>query len=255
VRWLVGDVQGCARELDDLLEQVRFDPGRDELWCLGDLVNRGPDSLGALRLWMDVGGRGLLGNHDVYALRAHDRRTARRKDTLDDLFAAPDVDGLLRALLELPVLVELPGGTGFDPVWVVHAGLDPTWGDLHEVSRRVNGGAGGMGRLDDPDLAFATTVRCCTPDGRRCKHSGVPEDCPAPFVPWDDLYAGATLVVHGHWARRGYYRGPRTMGLDSGCVYGGTLTAWNHEEDRIVQIPSRASGAGPRRVDLGQRKR
>ncbi len=65
MRWVVGDVQGCARELEALLEAVRFDPARDELVSVGDLVNKGPDSLAVLRLWHDVEGRGVLGNHDV----------------------------------------------------------------------------------------------------------------------------------------------------------------------------------------------
>jgi bis(5'-nucleosyl)-tetraphosphatase (symmetrical) len=67
----------------------------------------------------------------------------------------------------------------------------------------------------------------------------MPQDCEAPYRPWDDLYRGDTLVVHGHWARRGHYRGARTIGLDSGCVYGGKLTAWCQDEDRIVQVAGR----------------
>jgi bis(5'-nucleosyl)-tetraphosphatase (symmetrical) len=241
VHWIVGDVQGCARELDDLLRRVRFDPGRDELWCLGDLVNRGPDSLGALRLWRDVGGHALLGNHDVNALltRAH-RRPSRPGDTLDELFRADDADDLLGRLRELPILVWLPGGDGGRPVWLVHAGLSPQWNDLDEIARRVNTAPHDDDWLLSADVSFATRVRCCAPDGRRSSHSGPPAGCSPPFVPWDSLYTGDTLVVHGHWAQRGYYRGRRTMGLDSGCVYGGKLTAWCQEEDRIVEIPARS---------------
>jgi len=240
VRWLIGDVQGCARELDDLIESVRFDPGRDELWCLGDLVNRGPDSLAALRLWRDVGGHGLIGNHDVNALRTRaSRRAPRRADTLDALFRATDADELLGRLREQPVLVHLPGDEYVRPVWIVHAGLDPRWSDLEEVARRINDVPHDDDWLESPEVAFATRVRCCTADGDRCDHSGRPEDCPPPFEAWDRFYEGRTLVVHGHWACRGYYRGERTMGLDSGCVYGGKLTAWCQEEDRIVQVPSR----------------
>ena len=68
MRWFIGDLQGCAREFDDLLRKIRFDPQVDEVWCVGDLVNRGPDSLAAVRLWRDIGGHGVVGNHDVYAL-------------------------------------------------------------------------------------------------------------------------------------------------------------------------------------------
>ena len=75
-----------------------------------------------------------------------------------------------------------------------------------------------------------------------CSHKGMPEACPPPCLPWDSFYHGEALVVHGHWAARGYYRGARSMGLDSGCVYGGWLTAWCQEEDRIVRVKSRQQG-------------
>ncbi len=112
--------------------------------------------------------------------------------------------------------------------------------DLDEVACRINAAPHDDAWLEDPDVAFATHVRCCTADGRRSEHSGRAAECPPPFVPWDDFYRGETLVIHGHWARRGFYRGRRTMGLDSGCVYGGKLTAWCQEEDRIVQVPGRS---------------
>jgi bis(5'-nucleosyl)-tetraphosphatase (symmetrical) len=242
MRWVLGDVQGCAREMDDLIRWVRFDAQRDELWCLGDLVNRGPDSLAALRLWRDVGGKSLLGNHDIYALLAHARRRPRKRDTLDALFDAPDADTLLAGLRGLPVLAHLRDDDGVRSAWLVHAGLDPRWTDLDAAAGRVNGGEHDDGWLESEDVAFATQVRCCTADGRRCRHSGRPEECPPPFRPWDRFYEGRTLVVHGHWARRGAYRGKRTMGLDSGCVYGGMLTGWCLEEDRIVQVPARDRG-------------
>jgi bis(5'-nucleosyl)-tetraphosphatase (symmetrical) len=226
MRWLVGDIQGCARELDTLLESIRFDPSRDELWCLGDLINRGPDSLAVLRLWTSIGGRGLLGNHDV--------------STLASLFAAPDAAELMASLRALPILAYLPGRGDGPEVWAVHAGIHPTWSDLPAAATRINDEPHDDDWLRSRDIVFATNVRCCTPDGQGCDHNGRPEDCPPPFLPWDALYSGETLVVHGHWARRGYYRGARTLGLDSGCVYGGSLTAWCQDEDRIVQIPSRA---------------
>jgi bis(5'-nucleosyl)-tetraphosphatase (symmetrical) len=239
VRWLVGDVQGCARELDELLRRVRFDPGRDELWCLGDLVNRGPDSLAALRLWRDVGGRSLLGNHDIYALLARSRRRVRRPDQLDELFAAPDCDDLLGRLRAEPVLVRLPGAAGGPDVVIVHAGLDPRWRELDAIARELAAGPHDDEWLESEPVGFATRVRCCTADGRRSPHNGPPQECPAPFRPWDEFYRGTELVVHGHWARRGYYRGERTMGLDSACVYGGSLSGWCLEEDRLVQVPAR----------------
>lgn len=239
MRWVVGDVQGCARELEQLLETVRFDPARDELWSLGDLINRGPDSLEALRLWRDVGGRAVLGNHDVYALRAHEVPSRRKPDTLDALFEAADGPELLARLRAQPVLVHLDASGGaVGEAWIVHAGLDPRWTDLSAVASTFDAAEHDDAWLEDPDVAFAVRVRCCNEAGKRCRHTGSPESCPEGFRPWDAFYRGESLVVHGHWARRGYYRGRRTMGLDSGCVYGGALTAWCQEEDRIVQIPA-----------------
>ena len=238
MRWLVGDVQGCARELEELLEAIRFDPARDELWCVGDLVNRGPDSLGVLRLWQAVGGRGVIGNHEVYALCARSGRWPRKRDTLQALYDAPDADALLGALRALPALVHLPGEGGPD-AWVVHAGLSPRWSDLPAVAARLAAGPHDDDWLESPDVAFATRVRCCSLEGERHRYDRAPQGCPEGFVPWDSLYEGDALVVHGHWAWRGHYRGRRTIGLDSGCVYGGPLTAWCMEEDRVVQVPSR----------------
>jgi bis(5'-nucleosyl)-tetraphosphatase (symmetrical) len=239
MRWLVGDIQGCALELEELLEEVRFDPNRDELWCLGDLINRGPNSLETLRLWRDVGGRGVLGNHDVYALLAHSGRKKRHPDTLDALFEADDAEALLERLRALPLLAHLPGGDGVRDVWVIHAGLNPTWGKLTKLAKRVNTASHDDDWLESPDVRFGVRVRCCTEDGKLCAHSGDPLGCPPPARPWDEFYTGDALVVHGHWAQRGYYRTDRTMGLDTGCVYGGQLTAWCQEEDRIVRVRGR----------------
>lgn len=243
MRWFIGDLQGCAREFDDLLAAIRFDPARDELWCLGDLVNRGPDSLAAVRLWRDVGGRGVIGNHDIYALLAHDGRWPRKHDTLAALFAAPDGPALLqrmRAMNALEHLAAAPGSKGPD-VWAVHAGLHPLWSDLHALAARVNGRPHDDEWLESPELSFMTRVRCCTETGERSKFDRRPDDCPPPFRPWDELYRGPAPVIHGHWAWRGHYRGPRSIGLDSGCVYGGQLTAWCQDEDRVVQVPARAA--------------
>ena len=244
MRWLVGDVQGCARELERLLTTVRFDPARDELWCLGDLINRGPDSLATARLWRDVGGRGVLGNHEVYALLAASGRWPRKDDTLGELYGAEDGPQLLARLRALDPLVYLPGGDGFAPVWAVHAGIDPRWADLHAVARRLASAPHDDAWLEGPEVSFATRVRCCTAAGERSRYDREPEGCPPPYVPWDSLYRGEVLVVHGHWARRGFYRGPRSMGLDSACVHGGGLTAWSQEEDRIVRVPSLPAASG-----------
>lgn len=236
MRWVVGDIHGCAGAFDRLLGAIRFDPAGDELWSVGDLVNTGPDSAATLRLWRDTGGRGVLGNHDIYALRVHAGTRGRRPDdTLDDLLRAPDAGELFEALRDLPVLVHLPGDRHVREAWVVHAGLRPDWSDLAAVAHRVNTLPRDDARLLDPEIAFATRARCCLPTGEMLASPGPPEECAAPYRPWDSFYRGEVLVVHGHWARRGFYRGERTMSLDSGCVYGERLTAWCQEEDRIVQ--------------------
>jgi bis(5'-nucleosyl)-tetraphosphatase (symmetrical) len=237
MRWFVGDIQGCAHEFDRLLKEIRFDPTRDELWCVGDLVNRGPDSLATLRLWRDVGGKGVLGNHDIYALLARSGRWPRKHDTLAALFAAPDADALLARLRALPPLARLhaPGGA-VPEVWAVHAGLHPQWKDLAAVAAALDAAPHDDAWLERPEVSFVTRVRCCTPSGERSKHDRAPEDCPPPYRPWDAYYRGPALAVHGHWAWRGHYRGKHTLGLDSACVYGERLTAWCQEEDRVVQV-------------------
>lgn len=240
MRWFIGDVHGCARELDDLLRAIRFDAAVDELWFVGDLVNRGPDSAAVLRLVRDVSGRGVVGNHDLYAIRAASGRIPREDDdTLADLLGARDGPELLAALAAWPALVLLPGGPR-DGICLVHAGLHPDWSDLAAVARRLDRAGGEPARRADPDLAFATLVRCCTPEGRRVPWTGPAAECPAPARPWDELYRGERFVVHGHWAKRGLCRTERVLGLDSACAWGGPLTAWCAEEDRLVQVPSRA---------------
>ena len=239
MRWVVGDVHGCAREFGDLLDEIRFDPARDELWSIGDLVNTGPDSLGALRLWNDAGGRAVLGNHDIYAVRARAGSVARRHDHLDELYAAKEGDALLARLRACPAMAhfdreDMPRG-----VWLVHAGVHPLWNDLAAVAARLAAQPHDDDWLHADDINFMTRVRCCDRFGDRAKFTGRPGDAPPPFRPWDDFYTGEDLVVHGHWAMRGVYRGPRTLGLDSACVYGGHLTAWCVEEDRIESVPCR----------------
>lgn len=242
MRWIVGDIQGCARELGDLLDEVRFDPGRDELWCLGDMINRGPDSLAVMRLWRDVRGRAVIGNHEVDALLAHSGTRPRKLRNLKELFEFPDASVLMERLRDLPLLEFLPSAGKGPDVWAVHAGVDPRWADLEGLAAEVNGSPHDDAWLQSAEVDFATNVRCCTREGRRWNHTGPPEDCSEPYRPWDSLYRGGTLIVHGHWAARGHYRGKRTLGLDSGCVYGGKLTAWCQEEDRIVQVPARGKG-------------
>jgi bis(5'-nucleosyl)-tetraphosphatase (symmetrical) len=233
MRWVVGDIHGCAGKLEELLGAIRFDPGRDELWSIGDLVNKGPGSLAVLRLWAGAGARGVLGNQDAYALRVHAGRRKRRPDTLDDLLAASDTDELLAAVRRLPLLARLPGG---GETWLVHAGLHPAWNDLRAVAAEINRPPHDDAWLLSQATQFATKARCCTPDGEMSDQVGPPEDCAPPFRPWDSYYSGTARILHGHWATRDHHRTGRVIGLDSGCVYGGKLTAWCQEEDRVVQV-------------------
>jgi len=243
VRWFVADVQGCVRPLERLLAKIRFDPSADALWHVGDLINRGPHSLETLRLWRDVDGHGVLGNHEVYALMVRAGRWPRKEDTLDALRGAPDAAALFDSMAALPVLTRVAACPtrrdehGAD-VWVVHAGLDPRWTNLSEVAAQLAAAPRELDFYEREDVSCATRIRCCTRDGERSKFHGVPSDCPPPFVAWDRFYEGPITVVHGHWARRGHYRSPNVIGLDSGCVYGGPLTAWSPDSDEVVQVPA-----------------
>ncbi|MEM8963696.1 MAG: metallophosphoesterase [Acidobacteriota bacterium] len=242
MRWILGDLQGCVEPLETFLDHVSFDSSRDELWVAGDLINRGPASLATLRLWRSVGGRSVLGNHELYAIAAYQGRKQRRDDTLDTLFAASDVDELFTELTSLPVLVHLPAVGNGPEAWLVHAGIHPRWKDLPALAAELDDASRSSSFFERDDVRFAATVRCCTAEGERGRGSG--PTCTAPYQPWDSFYHGPTLIVHGHWATRGHYRNAVALGLDSGAVYGGGLTAWCQDEDRIVHIPTRDQRLG-----------
>ncbi|MFM1873556.1 MAG: hypothetical protein RL398_2978 [Planctomycetota bacterium] len=200
-RIFVGDIQGCREPLERLLAAVAFVPGRDRLLPVGDLVNKGPDSPGTLDLLMQLGAEPVLGNHDLHWL-------ARGRET----------DPARRAWLAAQ-----PFARVFDDVVMVHAGLHPLWDE------------GKLTNLTADEQNYAVNVRYCDADGRQ-----PPSDWPPPgppYRPWDDFYRGGKRVVFGHWARRGLVVRPQCVGLDTGCVYGGVLSAWIAEEDRIVQVP------------------
>jgi len=199
-RIFVGDIQGCREPLERLLRAVDYQAGRDRLLPVGDLVNKGPDSPGVLQLLMQIDAEPVLGNHDLHWLKKGKAEDARQRDWLR---AQPFV-------------------RMFDDVILVHGGLHPRWTDDR------------LSSLDDADVDYAVNVRYCDAEGRR-----PPEDWPPPgppFRPWDDFYKGRRRVVFGHWARRGLVVRPQCVGLDTGCVYGGPLTAWIAEDDRIVQV-------------------
>ena len=149
-----------------------FDPEADAIWHVGDLINRGPHSLETLRLWRDIGGRGVLGNHEVYALMVRAGRWPRKADTLDALRDAEDADALFEGLAALPVLTKVaPSATRRHErgpeVWAVHAGVDPRWTELSAVASRLAALPRDLDFFEHDDVSCATRIRCCTPEGER----------------------------------------------------------------------------------------
>ncbi|MHC4261655.1 MAG: metallophosphoesterase [Planctomycetota bacterium] len=237
-RWYVGDIQGCREELELLLESIGFDPSTDDLRPVGDLVNRGPDSLGTLRLLQTLGARPVLGNHDLHLLGVADGTRDRRPgDTLDAVLEAEDRDELLTWLRSQPLLRVDPDS------YQVHAGIHPGWADpTSELDIH------GERTPSTQAVRFATTVRECDASGRQPREES--HDA-ATNRPWFDHYDSdrhtGRGVVFGHWAVRGLVRERNVVGLDSGCVWGGSLTAWCPEEDRQVSIAARAQHQRPGR--------
>ena len=196
---------------------------------MGDFVNRGPDSLGTLRLLRDLKAQGVLGNHDLHLLRVRaGRRKIKRHDTLGQVLEAPDGDELCTWLADRPFLRR------WDDLYLVHAGLHPNWTDPMAALSGIDPG--------DPDAhgAFAVRVRHCDPKGGQPDSETPP--APAPYKPWFEYYDpdihGGRTVVFGHWAMMGLVHRPHLRGLDTGCVWGGRLTAWIAEEDRLVDVPA-----------------
>ena len=245
--YAVGDIQGCYVELQQLLEQIRFDPAKDQLWLVGDLVNRGPDSLQVLRLVKSLGDNAItvLGNHDLHLLAvAEGTAELHRSDTLDEILAAPDRADLLFWLRQQRLLY-----AEGDYV-LVHAGLLPQWsvkqaGKLaHEVEKvlrgddyavflaRMYGNAphtwddelDGYKRLRVIVNAF-TRLRICTIQGEmEFKFKGELEKIPEGYAPWFDLperKSRKATVIFGHWSALGLKVTPNVIALDTGCLWGG----------------------------------
>ena len=231
-RVFIGDLQGCADELDDLLEALEYDPQQHELWFAGDLVNRGPASARTLRRVIALEANSVLGNHDLHLLAtAAGQRRAQSSDTLDDILQAPDRDAMLGWLRTRPLVRQ------WDDIVLVHAGLHPAWEDPRSIAHPLEQALQrGELPLGDPDLAFLTRVRYCDARGAR------PLDDKKPgtgFAPWNEHYRGERLVVCGHWAARGLVQNKFLRALDTGCVWGRELTAWLADDDRIVSVPAR----------------
>jgi bis(5'-nucleosyl)-tetraphosphatase (symmetrical) len=268
--YAIGDVQGCDDELGELLARLKFSADRDQLWLVGDLVNRGPQSLEVLRRVRALGDAAhvVLGNHDLHLLAvSFGKAKLRDGDTLDPVLAAPDRNPLLEWLASRPLLHE-DGAS----LCMVHAGLAPQW-DLAQARACAREAERALQRDppkffdklygDEPDrwqddlrgderLRFIvnclTRLRYLDADGRlMLRAKGSPKKMQGKsLIPWfeaaDARWHGPRMVV-GHWSTLGFYRDARVIALDTGCVWGGSLTALRidtaHAEP--VQISCRAT--------------
>ncbi len=255
--WIIGDVHGCIGTLKRLLKRIAFDPGRDRVIQVGDLANKGPGTLEVLRWAKDLGDRFrmVLGNHDLHLLARAAGRTRRKEDTLDLVLHAPDRDALLQWLALQPLILRM-GETV-----IVHAGFMPSWSlaEAEKMARECETvlRSGGIGDLYarrkivwSPDLegleqtaaalGVLTRIRTVRPDGRPLfGYWGPKEGAPKKAKPW---FENSTIVdegcttVFGHWATLGVFHGPGAICLDSGCVYGGSLSAMRLEDGWIVDV-------------------
>jgi bis(5'-nucleosyl)-tetraphosphatase (symmetrical) len=256
--YAIGDVQGCFDELQQLLEKTGFEEKKDRLWFVGDLVNRGPKSLEVLRFVRSLGDRAVtvLGNHDLHLLTQHEGFERKREDdTFDDVLDAPDATALVAWLRTRPMM-HAEGEYA-----MVHAGLLPQWSikRASELAREVEEALStktyrdflasmygskpnqwsdaltGWDRLRVVVNAM-TRMRFCSQDGKMdFKTKGA--EAPPGHLPWfgtrkkDDR-----TIVFGHWSALGLKLGERYAGLDSGCVWGGSLTAMRLEDRKLYQV-------------------
>jgi bis(5'-nucleosyl)-tetraphosphatase (symmetrical) len=249
----VGDIQGCADEFATLLETLRFEADADRLWLVGDLVNRGPASLAVLRRIVSLGDAvtTVLGNHDLHLLAtAAGVRPIGDKDTFQDVLNAPDADELLGWLRHRPLLHWDREANRL----LVHAGLPPGWSakraaseaaeietllrgpDWQSSLRQMYGNSPALWseQLNEEDkrrytINALTRMRYCDAYGRLdLVQSGAPGSQPAKLMPWFEVPGRKARDVHivfGHWASLGLYRADNITAVDSGCVWGGSLTA------------------------------
>ncbi len=260
--YAVGDIQGCYRELSLLLERVRF-ANADCLWVLGDLVNRGPESLAVLRLLysMRAQTRVVLGNHDLHLLAiAFGGHNPTRSDTFGDVLAASDRDELLHWLRQQPLLVQDPA-LGYV---MTHAGVPHIWslaearGLAREVEQTLRGDDYGayfeqlygnqpdrwqaalrdMERLRSITNYF-TRMRLVHQDGTlNFSHKGQLADAPSGWLPWYELRERAPLkLLFGHWAAlEGVTGREDIIALDTGCVWGRALTALDLHSGELIHV-------------------
>ncbi|MBU1359859.1 MAG: symmetrical bis(5'-nucleosyl)-tetraphosphatase [Gammaproteobacteria bacterium] len=268
--YLIGDVQGCDDALRRLLEAIAFSPSRDSLVLLGDLVNRGPSSVDVLRRVRGLGASAstVLGNHDLHLLGvAHGARKAGRKDTLGNVLDAPDRDALIDWLRQHPLALHRTLG-GAD-LLMIHAGVPPQWtvGETLVLAAEVESVLRGpeLGSFlqemygDQPDrwrpelsgsarlrviVNALTRLRFCSADGTmEFEAKNDPSDPPEGLMPWFDVpgrkTAEATLAF-GHWSTLGWLSRSDLMSTDTGCVWGGCLSAVRigatPQERELIQV-------------------
>jgi len=251
--YAIGDIQGCYDELRTLLDRLEFDPAKDRLWLAGDLVNRGPDSLKVLRFAKGLGERAVcvLGNHDLHLLAVAAGNLRHYKDeSLADVLQAPDRDELLDWLRRRP-LMHSSKGKGYS---MIHAGLPPQWDiktaqrcarevervlrgpDFPRLMREMYGNKPdrwskklkGMDRLRFIINCF-TRLRYCGADGTLAlKEKGAPGSQAKGLLPWFEVPGRASAkerIVCGHWSTLGFVNRRNVWSLDTGCLWGGSLTA------------------------------
>ena len=259
--YAIGDVQGCRDALDALLGEIGFSSARDMLWFVGDLVNRGAQSAEVLRFMRSLGDRAVVvhGNHDLHLLAfAAGHAKARADDTFDDVLAAPDRDELLDWLRARPML-HVDGGYA-----MVHAGLLPAWSidQAQSLAAEVEAALRGPNHRDffarlygsKPDawrddlrgadrlrvvVNAMTRMRFCTAAGAMdFRVKGEVEKALPGYLPWFDVpgrRSRGTPIVCGHWSALGLRVTPDLLALDTGCVWGGHLTAIRLEDRRVYQ--------------------
>ena len=258
----IGDLQACRKELNLLLDSIEAETPDARFIFVGDLVNRGPDSLGCLRRIraMDNRAQLVLGNHDLHLMAvAKGIRPRGRSDTLEALLAAPDLEDLLNWLRQQPLALMAEGHL------IVHAGVLPQWttGQTLALANEVSAVLQGSDWLDflaqmygnEPsqwhdDLQGTERLRCivnaltrlrfCTAQGEMEFATKEGPDKPPPgYMPWFDVPERLTQeipIVFGHWSTLGLILRPNIIGLDTGCVWGGKLSALRLSDRKLVQV-------------------